>query len=50
MDLQDLLIVFKGEIPETELEKIISSTVRIASEDEIAKNICWSQGIYIKTT
>jgi hypothetical protein len=46
MDLQDLLIVFKGEIPETELEKIISSTVRIAGEDEIAKNICWSQGIY----
>lgn len=28
------------------LNPIISSTIRLADVDEIAKNICWSQGIY----
>ena len=28
------------------LNSIISSTIRLADMDELAKNICWSQGIY----
>ena len=46
IDMQDLLTEFSNNISETELEIIYSSTIRIAGEDEIAKNICWSQGIY----
>ena len=34
-----------GHTPET-INPIISSTIRLADVDEIAKNICWSQGIY----
>ena len=47
MDLQDWFILWEGVNVNTELENIpISSTLRIVGEDEIAKNICWSQGIY----
>ena len=47
MDLQDWFILWEGVTGNTEFENIpISSTIRIAGEDEIAKNICWSQGIY----
>ena len=47
MDLQDLFILWEGVTVNTEFENIpISSSIRIAGEDEIAKNICWSQGIY----
>ena len=28
------------------LNSIISSTIRLADMDELAKNICWSQGVY----
>lgn len=47
MDLQDLFVLWKGATVNTEFENIIiSSSLRIAGENEIAKNICWSQGIY----
>ena len=46
MDLKDFLAFYSNETTETQLEEIISSTIRFADVDEIAKNICWSQGIY----
>ena len=46
MDLKDFLAFYSNETTQTQLEEIISSTIRFADLDEIAKNICWSQGIY----
>ena len=46
MNLKNFLTWPGNRLSETRLEEIISSTIRSADVDEIAKNICWSQGIY----
>tara|TARA_Y100000591_G_C21541590_1_gene549125 strand:+ start:142 stop:699 length:558 start_codon:yes stop_codon:yes gene_type:complete len=59
MDIQSMLfpkksadwLIRESEVPsETELEEIklrkLSTTLRLSDREAIAKNICWSQGIY----